>query len=36
VDQAVGETVRWYQAWAEGKDLTAVTEEQIRLFLAVK
>lgn len=36
VDRAVGETVRWYQAWADGKDLTAVTEEQIRLFLAVK
>ena len=36
VDQAVGETVRWYQVWAEGKDLNAVTEEQIRLFLAAK
>ena len=36
VDQAVGETVHWYQAWAEGKDLNAVTEEQIRNFLSVK
>ncbi len=32
VDQAVGETVHWYQAWAEGKDLNAVTEEQIQEF----
>ena len=34
VDWAVGETVHWYRAWAEDRDLNAVTKEQIQDFLA--
>ena len=33
VNMAVRETVRWYKAWNEGKDINAFTEKQIRDFL---
>ena len=32
VAQAVKETAVWYQAWLEGKDMEAFTDEQIRKY----
>ena len=34
VTEAVQETVAWYHAWSEGADMRALTEQQIRAFLA--
>ena len=34
--QAVKETAVWYQAWLEGKDMEAFTDEQIRKYFTLQ
>ena len=36
VAQAVKETAVWYQAWLEGKDMEAFTDEQIRKYFTLQ